>query len=168
VKFRTKATTETETSRLEVLAEKIAAAVEELGTLTGEVRALRKEKDQTTEVIGLREEISKLRIEQARLVEENERATRDIEHKVGLHQRQVEQDTANAVREAELKVKEGNLEAEQKRFKEQIDFRTDQMKGEMDRFEKITTQLLDRVPNINAALDIKYGNGAVSAKSDED
>lgn len=127
---------------------------DEISELTREVRGLRQERDNTAELNTLRQQVETLKLEKDRLVESNDRKIRETEHAVGLLKQKNEQDTANAIREAELKVREDNLSIEQERFKADMDFRTKHMAEEMDRFEGVLQQVLERLPILQANMKI--------------
>jgi hypothetical protein len=131
---------------------------QELAELKGEVHALRTEKDRTADVNRLNADIEKLKLEKERLTEEHDRKVRETEHKVGLLKLKQEQDLANAKRQTELEVREQNLAADKKRFADEMTFQRTQLQSEIDRIDSILTQVLDKLPDVNASLRGKVGS----------
>lgn len=128
---------------------------EEIARLSGEVKALRAERENIGDITALKAEINELEISKSKLEEANKREVREVEHRVGLLQEKMNQDIDLATRTAEVTVREGNLDAERKRFEDHTKFVTDQMRDEMSRFEKITEKLLDNLPDMKAALSAR-------------
>jgi chromosome segregation ATPase len=135
----------------------IERLTEEIALLKGEVKGLRTERNHTARLNELETEINTLEISKSKLIEDNDKKVRETEHAVGLLRKQQEQDHEHAVRMAKLEVGEENLTKEREAFTKELEFRTSQMAGEMDRFEKITEKILDRLPDVNAALSIGGG-----------
>lgn len=83
-----------------------------------------------------------------------------MEHKLGLHRKQVEAESelakkaataerAQAVKEAKLEVQQGNLEAERTRFAQEIEFRTQRFEAEAATLKDLSSQILDRLPRFD-------------------
>lgn len=130
---------------------------DELAGLRAEVKALRTERDKSSQFIGLQREIETLKMEKARLVEDNDRKIRETEHKVGLLKTKQDHDVENARRETKLQVREENLAADKERFKAEMNFQREHLQREVDRIEGILGKVLERLPNIDAALNIGRG-----------
>lgn len=124
-----------------------------LAGLRAEIKALRTERDSTAERNELRDEIEQLRRERATLKEEHDRSVREVEHKTGLLRQKTEQDIAHAKRETELKVREENLKADKQRFADEMEFQRKHLQGEVDRIDGILRAILDRLPQIDVALE---------------
>lgn len=124
----------------------------ELAGLQAQVKALRTEKDHTVELNTLKTSIENLKIEKSRLTEDNDRKVREVEHKTGLLRTQQEHEVTNATREATLKVREENLDADKKRFKDEMDFQRTHLQKEVDRIEKILETVLGRLPDVTAHI----------------
>lgn len=125
---------------------------DEIAGLRREIAGLREERDRTAEVNDLHREIETLKLEKANLIEDNAREIRETEHKVGLLRTQQEHEVANAKRETMLAVREENLAADQKRFKDEMDFQREHLQREVTRVEGILVKVLDRLPSIDVAL----------------
>jgi chromosome segregation ATPase len=125
---------------------------DELAGLRAEIKALRAERDDTEQLTELRRSVEELKLEKARLVEDNARKIRETEHKVGLLKTKQDHEVANARRETELKVREGNLAAEKKRFEDEMTFQREHMQREVDRFDGIAKALMERLPVIEVEL----------------
>lgn len=134
----------------------------ELAKLRAEVAALRAERDQTKELTQLKRSISDLQITKDQLVETNDRKIRETEHRVGLLRTQQEHEVANSTREAVLKVREENLDADKQRFKDEMDFQRTHLQREVDRVENILTKVLERLPNIDATFTTTRRERSVS------
>jgi hypothetical protein len=85
--------------------------------------------------------------------EEFDRERREIEHKTGLMLKQVEEDRKAAVKEAELRVREENLNAERERDSKESKYKQQRMDEEMRKMDNLMKQVLDRLPNVNYNLD---------------
>jgi hypothetical protein len=143
---RDEAETEREQSERERLAD-------ELAEIRAEIKALRKERDSEGEAIKLRRDIETLKVEKARLIEDNDRKIRETEHKTGLLKTKQEHEVANARREAVLEVREENLAADKARFEDEMKFQREHMQREVDRFDGIAKALMERLPVIEVGLD---------------
>ena len=132
---------------------------DELAGLKAEIKALRTERDKTSMLTGMERQIETLKIEKARLTEDNDRKIRETEHKVGLLKTKQDHDVENARRETKLQVREENLAADKERFKAEMDFQREHLQREVDRIEGILGKVLERLPNVDAALSVSHGRG---------
>jgi len=114
----------------------------------------------------LLDQIERLKREQARLVEENDRKIRETEHKTGLLRAKQEQDVAHARRQAVLEVREENLAADKTRFKEEMDFQRRHLQGEVDRIDGVLRAILERLPVIDVELTGGAGTRRPGGKKD--
>lgn len=96
-------------------------------------------------LLKLREEIETLKIGKARLEEENARAMREVEHKVGLERKRQEFEVDAAKREVTLKVREENLQADQRRFKDQMEFHEKRFSEEVGYLKGMLGQVLTKL-----------------------
>lgn len=142
-----------------------AKLADELAQLRAEIRALRTERDSTAQVTSLREQAERLKLERGRLIEENDRKIRETEHKVGLLKTQQEHDVANARRETMVQVREENLSADRDRFKGEMDFQRQHLEKEVERVASILGQVLERLPNLDATLELAAGARASRKES---
>ena len=115
--------------------------------------------DASREALGLSEKIANLKvkvadleIEKAKKLEEFDRREREVTHMVGLERKRQEFEIDVAKRETTVAVREENLSAEQKRFEDQIAFSKEQIKNEIDRFEKLLVKLVDALPSANIEI----------------
>jgi hypothetical protein len=134
------------------LAEEIAALTDKVADLETHIKALRKERASLTQVTDLEREIEKLKLEKARLIEDNDRKIRETEHKVGLLKTKQDHDVEHARRMAQLEVRESNLDADKKRFAEEMKFQREHLQGEVDRIDSILGKILERLPTIEVEL----------------
>lgn len=132
---------------------------EEIAELVGEREAIRKQRDYGAEVIELRQKIETLKIEKARIEEEQGRKERDVRHEVGLLRKQVETEQKLAQQEAILNVREENLDADRKRFEEQMKFTTARFEKEVDYLHDTIGQVLERLPTVSVEKRIEIGTG---------
>jgi hypothetical protein len=94
----------------------------------------------------LREELETLKIEKGRKDEEYGRKDREIEHKVGLERKRQETEIALAKREAVLSAKEEALQADRKRFEEQLSFHEKRFTEEVGYLKGMITALSEKLP----------------------
>ncbi len=106
----------------------------------------------SAEVLSLKKQIAELTIAKSTIEETNAMKERELRHMIGLERKRQEVEMAQAKRETELTVREGNLVAEKARFEEQLKFNT-------ARFEKMETYLkemmgdiLKRLPNVSMKI----------------
>lgn len=113
----------------------------------------------------LKREISDLEIKKAEIEAKHEREkkvvgekaareAREIEHKTALVLEGAERDRDNAKLEAELMVREENLTKAEERFEEHLKFVESRFKEHTDRLDSIVDKVLERLPDVNAALAI--------------
>jgi multidrug efflux pump subunit AcrA (membrane-fusion protein) len=143
---------------------------DELAELKAEIKALRTERDNTAQVKKLERDVEALKLEKGRLTEANDRKIRETEHKVGLLKTKQDHDVEHATRMAKLGVREANLTADRERFQAEMDFQREHLQREVDRVESILGKVLERLPNIDAALKVGIGtsNGHRSRDADLD
>lgn len=139
-----------------------ARLADEMAGIKAEIKALRTERESTTQVVKLRQDVETLKLEKSRLTEDNDRKIRETEHKVGLLKTKQDHEVANARRETELEVREKNLAADEKRFRDEMKFQREHMQREVDRFDGIAKALMERLPTIEVNLD---GGVTTSAKA---
>lgn len=142
-------------------AEQREALIDELAEIRQSIKELRRERVRETELVEAREaatelekEIVQLEINRDRLVEDNARALREVEHKVGLERKRQEHEIDVAKRTTELEVREENLDHERDQFSKDMEFQQTHLKGEIERIERILGVVLERLPDVNAQLDI--------------
>ena len=153
--------------------DKVGELLDQVEQLSVQVAALRGERS----TLELERRVEQLAAEKRdaldRLADVNAQAARaelDVEHKLGLHRKQVESERRmmqaeaeserkRAVDEARLAVRESNLEAERKRFEQEIEFRTRRFEEEAATLRDLTGQILDRLPNISAVYSHTVGDG---------
>jgi len=146
-----------DTKRTTEILEAMESATHELAEVRGEVKALRAERDVTTERDRLKREVTDLQIAKDRITEDNLREQRETEHKVGLLIERQAEDLAAARRETELKLREENLTADKARFNDHMKFEREHTKREIDRVEAILGEVIKRLPDVTAALRVNAG-----------
>ena len=122
-----------------------------------DLQGIRSVADLSARVKGLREQVEQLEIEKARKTEEFERRNREIEHKVGLERKRQEFELDAAKREAVLAVGEKNLEADRKRFEEQMAFVEKRFTEQVEYLKGIIGQLSERLPTMNIDAQVQRG-----------
>ena len=135
----------------------IQALREEVAGLKGDRDAIKKQRDYHAEVLTLREQIETLRIEKARVQEEQARKEREVRHEVGLLRKQVETEQDLATKEAVLKVREENLSADRQRFEEQMKFTTARFEKEVQYLHETIAHVLKRLPVVEVEKHIQIG-----------
>lgn len=138
-----------ESPELTALAEKIETLTTEVAALRGEKKSLASLRNLEDERADLHRKVETLKIEKDRLVEDNARTVREVEHSTGLLRKQVDWERTKAVDEAKLAVGKENLAADRTRFEEQMAFHKDQISGEVARFEGLLKSLLERLPTVS-------------------
>lgn len=98
-------------------------------------------------ILSLRENIETLKIEKARKQEEYDRREREVEHKVGLERKRQEFESEATKREVRLEVREENLDADRKRFEEQMKFERERLEKQVDALNSLVEKLLVRLPS---------------------
>jgi len=97
---------------------------------------------------SLESEISKLRIEKSVKEEEFARKEREVTHKLGLERLRQEQDNLSSKREALLNIKEHNLSAEEKRFKDQMEFERKHLEGQIKSLNVLVEKVFEKIPEV--------------------
>lgn len=138
---------------------------DEIADMKAEIKALRTERDNTAQVRRLEQDVEKLKLEKARLTEDNDRRIRETEHKVGLLKTKQDHDVEHATRLAKLQIREENLSADRERFQAEMEFQREHLQREVDRVESILGKVLERLPNIDAALTVGIGNNGNGHRS---
>lgn len=95
----------------------------------------------------LREQIETLKIEKSRKEEDHAKQERELRHMVGLERERQKFEVDAAKREAMLEVREENLDADKKRFEEQMKFHEKRFTEEVGYLKGMLTQVLDRLPS---------------------
>jgi hypothetical protein len=150
--------------------QQLASLTDAVRELRSEISVLTRQRDLTKSLRDQETLVEKLKLEKDRLVEANDRKVRETEHQTGLLRRQVDQDQANAKKQADLaaqqaklEVREENLTADKNRFAEEVKFQRDFMQAEIGRLENLIKAVLNRVP----VVEVKAG-GSVSARQGDD
>ena len=129
---------------------KLEDALKELGSdfafLKGEAKEATERLALLDEYEAVKKALTDKEIELTKVREQHDRANREIEHKLGLHKLQVEQERQAAVKEAELAVREESLKAQKEQANQQIEFIQRRMENEMEAHRAILNQMLERLP----------------------
>lgn len=119
------------------------AEFQEVGALTDERNRLTKQ-------------VEDLKLSRDREKETSDRATREIEHKLGLHKAQVTFEVQKAGDEARIEVEQANLDHEREQFEEHAKFIKDAMKEQVDHLRGMIEPLLAALPS--AEILARIGN----------
>lgn len=126
-------------------------SLEQLGrSLTearGEADAIQQRLSLLEDYEAVKKALTDKEIELAKVHEDHARANREIEHKLGLHKIQVEQEKTAAVTEAKLAVREEALAAKEGRFQQEMQFMQKRFEDEVASQRKLVEQVLDRLPH---------------------
>jgi len=106
----------------------------------------------TAEVLALKRQIADLEIQKSQREEEHAKQERELRHMVGLEKKRQEVEIAQAKRDTELTVREGNLAADRKRFDEQLKFNTERFEKMESYLKSMLSDILLRLPNVNLEL----------------
>lgn len=101
------------------------------------------------QVVKLKKEICDLEIGKAKAKETHDREERELRHMIGLEKKRQEVEIAQAKRETELLVREGNLKAERARFDENLKFNTERFEKMESYLKEMMANILQRLPNVN-------------------
>lgn len=137
--------------------------IEQLATTLAEMRGERSTLELERRVEALSREKTELEIAVASVRADAERQEFETEHRLGLHRAQIESERRimqaeavserrRAVDEARLAVREENLTAERDRFEQEIEFRTKRFEEEAETLRNLTSQILERLPNVTASF----------------
>jgi hypothetical protein len=135
-----------------------------MGLFTTKTVNEKRAEEYSDQVIVLKNEIADLKIklremedthkrQVARKEEDFAQERREIEHKTGLLIKQTEEDRKSAIKEAELAVREENLNAERERDKKEAAYKEKRMDEEMQKMQALMGQVMERLPNVNYNLD---------------
>jgi hypothetical protein len=106
----------------------------------------------TAEVITLKKRIVDLEIQEAKIKEAHEREDRELRHMIGLEKNRQAVEIAQAKRETELDVREGNLKAERERFEEHLKFNTERFTTMEKYLKEMFSDVLKRLPDVNLEI----------------
>jgi hypothetical protein len=110
-------------------------------------------------IVELKKKITQLEIDKSKIEEDNARERREIEHKVGLEKKRQEMELELAKREAIVEVREANLDADRKRFEDQMRFTTERFEKEAAAVHEMMGEVLKRLPNFSEHVEMALGNG---------
>lgn len=108
----------------------------------------------TDEVVALKKQIVTLEIEKSKKQEENAKERRELTHMIGLEKKRQEFEIAQAKAETTLKVEQSNLAADKKRFGDEMGFQRERFEKEVGYLKEMMKDILDRLPNVNATLEL--------------
>ena len=95
----------------------------------------------------LKLQVETLKIEKARKDEEHERKERELEHKLGLHKLQVDEELKHALASAKLDAQASVQTQREENFKEQMKFVTEQFDELLERQDGLLKQIIERLPS---------------------
>lgn len=96
----------------------------------------------------LKEEIESLRIEKGRREEEFNKREREVTHKLGLERMRQEQENVTHKKEVELNIREGNLSAHEKQFKDQMEFQRKQLEDQIRGLQALVEKVFEKIPDV--------------------
>lgn len=138
--------------RLAKIEHEITVSRETLAQIKADIAASTKARGLIAKNRELEEQNSLLTIQRDQKMEEFARKEREVRHEVGLLRKQVEADRKTAVKEAELKVREANLDHEKNAFKRSMDDaqrRNDELVASL---RGLLEQAFGKLPNTNINL----------------
>lgn len=150
----------TDDARIETLTEEIRTLSKRVASLKGERDSVNEELGLSTRITALEREKTAKEIELDKVKEQHAREKRDIEHMVGLHKTRVTQEIELAKREQTITVREENLKADRDRFEDQMKFMQKRMETELERLNKLTSEILTRLPTVKVDRAIRETVGA--------
>ena len=106
----------------------------------------------SAEVLTLKRQIAELEINKAKIEEEHATRDRELRHMIGLEKKRQEVEIAQAKKDTELTVREGNLAAEKTRFEEQLKFNTERFSTMEKYLKDMLTDILKRLPNVSMKI----------------
>jgi hypothetical protein len=104
---------------------------------------------------SLEEEISKLKIEKSVKEEEFARRERDVTHKLGLERIRQEQDAEATKRTLQLDIREGNISAEEKRFREQMEFQRKHLEDQINSLNVLVEKVFEKLPQVTHNTNVQ-------------
>ena len=110
--------------------------------------------DLASNVIDLKKQLAELEIDKSKMTEAHEKDERELRHMIGLEKKRQEFEIDKAKQETALKVREENLSADKKRFEDQMKFHESRFKEEVSYLKDMIGQVLERLPNVSASLEV--------------
>lgn len=146
-------------------AAKLAAALqlvvrEAIEEATKDFQAVKTIADLERERVRLTTELTDLGIKKAKAEEDNARALREVEHKVGLERKRQEFELAAAKRETAVALREEALTQDRKRFDEQLKFHEDRFSTEVTYLKDLLVEIMKRLPDVQVHAEAKVGRKA--------
>ena len=130
------------------IAEEASARVE------SELREIKTATDLSKKVKELREQVATLEVEKSQKEEAYARKERELEHKVGLHKEQTKFEIESGKKEAVLNVQQENLNADKRRFEEQMKFHEDRFTEEVGYLKDMLGQMMQRLPTAEVITNL--------------
>lgn len=118
----------------------------ELASASGALASKWEELDTAGELVGARKQLAEAEIRLTKIQELHDKEKREIDHKLGLHRIQVEQERTAAVQEAKLAVREEALAAQEGRFRQEMEFMQTRFEDEVKSQRILVEQVLTRLP----------------------
>jgi hypothetical protein len=133
--------------------------VDQIAGLRVDVKALKREREQVGEELGLTDQIASLKrqiadleIGKAKLEEDNARKIREVTHQVGLQRKRQDFEVSSAKRDTALEVREANLAAERDRFERDMTFQREELTRQVDYLKGLMERVLERLPDVSMAV----------------
>ena len=106
----------------------------------------------TAELIALKKQVTDLEIQRAQKQEEWDRGDRELRHMIGLEKKRQEFEIDAAKQSTMLTVRQENLEADKKRFSEEMAFQRERFEKEVGYLKEMMADILARLPNISMEI----------------
>lgn len=151
-------------ARFDALMEELVGLKTSVAELRGDREGYGRAQKLEKEISTLKRELTAKQIEFDRELEKWDREKREVEHMVGLQRKRSEFDAEAAGREAKLAVREENLAAQEKRFEEHVAFIEKRFDQQFGSLEKLTGQILERMPTTKQLITVGGGNGGSEEK----
>ena len=128
-----------------IVAESVKTALEaerdEAGAKFKKMTTLREE------ITKLRDDLETLKIEKGRRTEDTERREREIQHKLGLHKKQVEHEQKQATESAKLEIERAGLDRDRLHFEERMEFHQTRFEEEVKYQRGLLEKMLKQLPS---------------------
>jgi len=113
-----------------------------------------KELELSDKIVTLKNRIVELEIKESKITETHQKEERELKHMIGLEKKRQEFEIQQARKETAVGVREENLAADKKRFEDQMAFHNARFEEEVKYLKEIMGQILKRLPDVSAALNI--------------
>jgi chromosome segregation ATPase len=116
---------------------------------------LKREIDLSNEVVNLKRQISDLEVKKSSLEEKHAREDRELRHMIGLEKKRQEFEVESSKKDAVITVRQENLDADKKRFEDQMKFQSSRFTEEVVYLKSLMGEILDRLPTVTVDKRVK-------------